>query len=257
MINDAARILTKQFILPFLLGLKFNLMTILPLLFAGIILLLKKAVFLGKFALFITGLLGFGNLFSFGQFGGVNSFYPTPFRPFGNQPGPLGPLGDSFVGGPGGIGGIGGVGGGGLGGGGGYYKSASPSASITFHEFATTEKELPYADQFYNFEKKILHNKSAEKSLEKEAKEPINEQSGRASTYRNFVWQSDQEIKSTEFIKCTKYTIQPFRIRFRIFRLETYTLKEDNNKQNVFACSFFFKLLLLIFQLIYFEQEIF
>lgn len=186
MINDAARILTKQFILPFLLGLKFNLMTILPLLFAGIILLLKKAVFLGKFALFITGLLGFGNLLSFGQFGGVNSFFQTPFRPFGSH----GPLGDSFVGGPGGIGGIGGVGGGG-GLGGGYYKSASPSAPITFHEFATTEKELPYADQFYNFEKKILHSKSTEKSFEKEAKEPINEQSGRTNTYRNFVWQSD------------------------------------------------------------------
>lgn len=154
-------------------------MTILPLLFAGILLLLKKAVFLGKFALFITGLLGFGNLLSFGQFGGVNSFYPTPFRPFGGH----GPLGDSFVGGPGGIGGVGG------GGVGGYYKSASSSAPITFHEFATTEKELPYADQFYNFEKKILHNKSTEKSFEKEAKEPINEQSGR--TYRNFVWQTD------------------------------------------------------------------
>lgn len=183
-INDSARILTRQFVLPFLLGLKFNLMTILPLIFAGILLLLKKAVFLGKFALFITGLLGFGNLFSFGQFGGINSFYPTPFRPFGNQHGPLG----DFVGGVGGAG-IGGGGGGGLSGG--YYKSASPSAPIAFHDFETTEKELQFADQFYNFEKKILQNKSTEKSFEKEPKAPTTEQTGRANTYRNFVWQSD------------------------------------------------------------------
>lgn len=162
-------------------------MTILPLLFAGILLLLKKAVFLGKFALFITGILGFGNLFSVGQFGGINSFFPTPFRPFGNH---HGPLGDSFGGG---IGGVGGIGGGGGGGGltGGYYKSASPSAPITFHEFATTEKDLQFADQFYNFEKKILQNKSTEKSFEKEPQTQMDKQSGRANTYRNFVWQSN------------------------------------------------------------------
>lgn len=157
-------------------------MTILPLLFAGIILILKKAVFLGKFALFITGLLGFGNLFSVGQFGGVNSFYPTPFRPFGNH---HGPLGDSI------LGGVGGVGGGGGGLSGGYYKSASPSAPITFHDFATTEKELQYADQFYNFEKKMLLNKSTEKSLDKESKAQTTEPTGRAITYRNFVWQTE------------------------------------------------------------------
>lgn len=190
-INDAARVLAKQFILPFLLSLKLNLITILPLIFAGILLLLKKAMFLGKFALFITGLLGFGNLFSFGQFGGINSFFPTPFRPFGNHHGPLGDIGG--FGGGGGLGGLGGIGGGGGGGGlnGGYYKSASPSAPITFHEFATTEKDTQYADQFYNFEKKILQNKSPEKSFEKEPKTQMNEQSGRANTYRNFVWQSN------------------------------------------------------------------
>lgn len=158
-------------------------MTILPLIFAGILLLLKKAVFLGKFALFITGLLGFGNLFSFGQFGGINSFYPIPLRPFGSH----GPIGDPL------LGGVGGVGGGGGGLSGGYYKSASasPSAPITFHEFATTDKDLQYADQFYNFEKKILQNKSTEKSFEKEPKIPTTEQTGRANTYRNFVWQSN------------------------------------------------------------------
>lgn len=177
-INDAARILARQFMLPMLLGLKFNVMTILPLLFAGIILLLKKALFLGKFAIFVTGMLGFSNLFSsVGQFGGVNSIYQAPYRPYSHQ---YGGIGDSFVG-------DGGIGGGLTGG---YYKSASPSAPIQFQEFATTEKELQYADQFYNFEKKLLQNKATEKLFEKDQKLQTNEQSGQANSYRNFVWQS-------------------------------------------------------------------
>lgn len=147
-------------------------MTILPLLFAGIILLLKKAVFLGKFAMFITGLLGFGNVLSLGQFGGVNSFY-QPNRPFGGNR-PFGTFGDSF----------GGVGGGGLSGG--YYKSTG-SAPITFNEFATTEKDPQYVDQFYNFEKKYLQNKS--EKVDKEQKMP-SDQTSRSNSYRNFKWQS-------------------------------------------------------------------
>lgn len=165
-------------------------MTILPLLFAGIILLLKKAVFLGKFAMFITGLLGFGNLLSIGQFGGINS-YQQPHRPFGGGIG--GGIGGHHHGsGGGGGGGFGSLsdsfGGGGLSGG--YYKSG---ASVAYNEFATTEKEPQFADQFYNFEKKILQNKS-EKTFtnvnEKETKIPTPEQSGRSNSYRNFVWQS-------------------------------------------------------------------
>ena len=159
-------------------------MTILPLLFAGIILLLKKAVFLGKFAMFITGVLGFGNLLSIGQFNGVNY---QPNRPFGfggggggfgshHQHGSFGPLSDSH----------GSLGGGGLSGG--YYKSSG--APISFNEFVTTEKDPQFADQFYNFEKKMLANK-ADKSFDKDAKLPIAEQSvGRSNTQRNFVWQT-------------------------------------------------------------------
>lgn len=159
-------------------------MTILPLLFAGIILLLKKAVFLGKFAMFITGVLGFGNLLSIGQFNGVNY---QPNRPFGfggfggglgggshHHHGSFGPLSDSGSYGSGGLSG-------------GYYKSSG--APISFNEFATTEKDPPFADQFYNFEKKMLSNKS-DKSFEKDPKLPIAEQSGRSNTHRNFVWQS-------------------------------------------------------------------
>lgn len=187
--NHAARILTRQFVLPFLLGLKFNMMTILPLIFAGIILLLKKAIFLGKFAMFVTGLLGFGNFFSVGQFSGVNSINPTGYRPFGNQ---YVPLGDPLLGGGSTLGGPG------IGGGlsGGYYKSAPPSAPIAYHDFATTEKEeLQYADQFYNFEKKLLQNKATEKSREKEPKPQASEQAGQANTYRNFVWQSTSNVR--------------------------------------------------------------
>lgn len=166
--------------LPFLLGIKFNLMTILPLLFAGIILLLKKAVFLGKFAMFITGLLGFGNLLSIGQFSGVNN-YQQPYRPFGfgggnnhhHGGGGFGSLSDSY----------------GSGGAlsGGYYKSAG--TPVAFNEFVTTEKDPQFADQFYNYEKKTLQMKS-DKTFEKEPKLPTAEQSGRSNTYRNFVWQS-------------------------------------------------------------------
>lgn len=186
---DAARILTRQFVVPFLLGIKFNLMTILPLLFAGIILLLKKAVFLSKFAVFITGLLGFGNLLSLGQFNGVNQSN----RPFGGGGFGSGGFGNGVFGGglggnnQGGFGSLsdtfgGGGGGGGLSGG--YYKSSGAPIS-----FATTEKDPLFDDQFYNFEKKMLSNKS-EKSFEKDPKLPIIEQSGRSNTNRNFVWQS-------------------------------------------------------------------
>lgn len=166
-------------------------MTILPLLFAGIILLLKKAVFLGKFAMFITGLLGVGGILQAGQFSGINSFQ-QPNRPFGFG---------GFGGGGGSGGGLGGLGSGlgGLGGNnqfgtfgdsslsGGYYKS-SPGANIGIHEFATTEKDPQFIDQFYNYEKKLLQNKS-DKSLDKEPKLST-ERTARANTYRNFVWQA-------------------------------------------------------------------
>lgn len=169
----AARILARQFVVPFLLGLKFNLVTILPLLFAGIILLLKKAMFLGKFALFITGLLGFGGLLTFGQFGGVNHH---PHRPFGGGGGGLGTFGgfgqqDSFGGA-----------------GGGYYKSAEQINA----NFATTEKDPLYSDTFYDYEKKLLQNKS-DKLFDKEPKltsTPKTEPTARTKSYRSFVWEA-------------------------------------------------------------------
>ncbi|XP_036325228.1 uncharacterized protein LOC118738408 [Rhagoletis pomonella] len=57
---STARLLTKQYLLPFLLGFKFNLVALVPLAFAGIFLLLKKSLFLAKFAIYLSSFLGVG-----------------------------------------------------------------------------------------------------------------------------------------------------------------------------------------------------
>ncbi|XP_030371683.1 uncharacterized protein LOC115621973 [Scaptodrosophila lebanonensis] len=85
------RLLAKQYLLPFLLGLKFNLVALVPLLFAGICLLLKKSLFLVKLAIYVSSFLGLGGVVSsLGSFGG----------------------GFGGLGGLGGLGGFGGIGGG-------------------------------------------------------------------------------------------------------------------------------------------------
>ena len=74
--------MTKKFVLPFLLGLKFNLAVLLPLILGAIILISKKAAFLSKLALFISGFFGAGGLFALG--GGLgNGGYP---HSYGYQP---------------------------------------------------------------------------------------------------------------------------------------------------------------------------
>lgn len=170
-----ARILAKQFLLPFLLGLKFNLVTILPLIFAGIILLLKKAVFLGKFAMFISGILGLGGLFSFGQFSGIGVQRPPIFGGgIGSHGGPgFGIHHDSLSGG--------------------YFKGDDSFKSLNnFYELATTEQEPTYLDTFYNYEKKILQEKSS-KVFDKEPKVPEEQtpaSSSRSNSYRSFAWKT-------------------------------------------------------------------
>lgn len=62
--------MTKKFVLPFLLGIKFNLATLLPLILGAIILISKKAAWLSKLALFISGLFGLGGIYSLGALGG-------------------------------------------------------------------------------------------------------------------------------------------------------------------------------------------
>ncbi|KAH8346943.1 hypothetical protein KR059_003322 [Drosophila kikkawai] len=98
------RLLVKQYMLPFLLGLKFNLVALVPLLFAGICLLLKKSLFLVKLAIYVSSFLGLGGVMgslgglavgglgggSFGSFGGSNFGFGGGFhghRPVGHFPG--------------------------------------------------------------------------------------------------------------------------------------------------------------------------
>ncbi|XP_054728827.1 uncharacterized protein LOC129237882 [Anastrepha obliqua] len=78
---STARLLTKQYLLPFLLGFKFNLVALVPLLFAGICLLLKKSLFLVKLAIYLSSFLGVGGALTAlsagagaGGFGGFGLF---------------------------------------------------------------------------------------------------------------------------------------------------------------------------------------
>ncbi|XP_061401450.1 uncharacterized protein LOC133337215 [Musca vetustissima] len=94
-IEDAstARILTKQYVLPFLLGLKFNLVALVPILFTVICLLLKKSLFIAKIVVYISSVLGVGGvagaISSFGAGGGWGSLFgpsiPPP-HPYPQQP---------------------------------------------------------------------------------------------------------------------------------------------------------------------------
>lgn len=54
----------RHLLVPFLLGFKFNLASLIPLLFGFLLLLTKKAMLLTKIALIISGLLGWNTLFS-------------------------------------------------------------------------------------------------------------------------------------------------------------------------------------------------
>ncbi|KAH8383733.1 hypothetical protein KR009_010241 [Drosophila setifemur] len=99
------RLLAKQYLMPFLLGLKFNLVALVPLLFAGICLLLKKSLFLVKLAVYVSSFLGLGGVLgslgglaggggfgggNFGGFGGSNFGFGGGFhghRPVGHFPG--------------------------------------------------------------------------------------------------------------------------------------------------------------------------
>ena len=74
--------MTRKFVLPFLLGLKFNLATLLPLILGAIILISKKAAFLSKLALFISGLFGAGGLYALGGgLGGHEYAHSYGYRP--------------------------------------------------------------------------------------------------------------------------------------------------------------------------------
>ncbi|XP_030562939.1 uncharacterized protein LOC115764192 [Drosophila novamexicana] len=98
---STGRLLAKQYLVPFLLGLKFNLVALVPLLFAGICLLLKKSLFLAKLAIYVSSFLGLGGVlgtlggglgggFGGGLGGGPNFGYAGGFgaaRPIAHFPG--------------------------------------------------------------------------------------------------------------------------------------------------------------------------
>nr|CAI5869980.1 unnamed protein product [Callosobruchus analis] len=72
-----ARLLARQFLVPCLLGLKFNVSSLIPIIFGVLALLAKKAVVIGKLALILTSGIGLASVF-FGGAGGskCHSYYP-------------------------------------------------------------------------------------------------------------------------------------------------------------------------------------
>lgn len=177
-----------------MLGLKFNLITILPLFFAGIILLCKKAAFLGKIALFVFGLLGYGSAFSlggltsgFGGFGGgyggggVGGFQRPIFDSISVSNIGNGPINHDYPGASGGAGiGLGG---------GGYYRTERADKKKVENTLpllaAQTEQEELLNDHFYNYEKKVLLQDRNTKLYEKDLE--ADDRSG----YRNFAWKTN------------------------------------------------------------------
>lgn len=179
------------------MGLKFNLITILPLFFAGIILLCKKAAFLGKIALFIFGLFGYGSAFSLGGLfgsGGLGGGYGGGYGGgFGGGIGqrPIfdtvsvssvgnGPIHHDYPGASGGAGvGISG---------GGYYRAERADKKKIENVLplleAQTEQQL-LNDQFYNYERKVLLQDRNSKLYEKDL--DADDRNG----YRSFAWKTN------------------------------------------------------------------
>jgi len=170
----SARIMTKKFLLPFLLGLKFNLATLLPIILGLIIFISKKAAFLSKIALFISGMFGLGGIYSLGALGGGGDFGHGNF-------------------------------------GGGYgYQHQPPLYHDSLHQpvgvYKILESNTPRShneahsdDHFYDFDQKQLLKDRASRLYEREVdREKLdkfaaaaNHQRSTSSTnQRNFVWQT-------------------------------------------------------------------
>lgn len=147
-----------------------------PLIFAAIILLCKKAAFLGKFALFITGLLGFGSLFSLnGLAGGFSG------------------LGGGLGGGVGGFGGHKPIFGDGIvhndygSLSGGYYKIDNPN-EYRKQQAHTDPRKEELVDTFYDYEKKVLNDRN-NPFIKKEFKFKTNDDQQQPE-YRAFTWKT-------------------------------------------------------------------
>lgn len=156
--------MAKKFVLPFLLGLKFNLATLLPLILGAIILISKKAAFLSKLALFISGFFGVGagGLLGLGALGG------------------------------GGLGGFGGHGG--FGGGHGGFGFAHPPVYEHGHLGAykgftndPRAEEEKVVDNFYDYDKKHLLKDRSSRLYEREVDQEKHLKY-RPTNQRTFVW---------------------------------------------------------------------
>lgn len=80
----SARLIKKKFLLPVLLGLKFKIATLVPLIFGLLVLLAKKIVFVSKLALVLGSAAGLGTLlFGLGTLSHLNNqgHYPPQYYP--------------------------------------------------------------------------------------------------------------------------------------------------------------------------------
>ncbi|XP_059610893.1 uncharacterized protein LOC132257866 [Phlebotomus argentipes] len=174
-----ARLLTKSLILPFLLGLKFNLAVLLPIILGVLILIGKKAVFLSKLALLLTGVFGAG---------GVASLFGLASKPISGIGLGLGGLG---------LGSYGGLG---------YqvhdhhykdYQDYKDYKKSTHRHFETTQKPFE-SDRFYDYETKFFNKRGGPQVYERESTdfktdsstEPTSAASEFVSRndYKNFAW---------------------------------------------------------------------
>lgn len=158
-----ARIVTKKFVLPFLLGLKFNLATLLPLILGAIILISKKAAFLSKLALFISGMFGLGGIYSLGSLGAAGGFgggYGYGYPPIVHHE----PVHHA------------------------HHQFTSPYKVL---ENNTPRNEDPIPeDHFYEYDKKHLLKDRSSRLHEREFESDKKSNSLKYRSQRNFVWQT-------------------------------------------------------------------
>lgn len=79
----------RSLVLPFLLGFKFSLASLIPLVFGVLLVITKKALFLTKIALMLSGLLGWNAFVSSSNLGGISqtigSSFAHGFNDFGHN----------------------------------------------------------------------------------------------------------------------------------------------------------------------------
>lgn len=83
----SGRLLARQFILPILLGFKFKVASLVPILFGVLALLAKKALIISKLALVLVSAFGLGSLvFGYGNGHGQSNYGYQTYHP-GFSPG--------------------------------------------------------------------------------------------------------------------------------------------------------------------------